>query len=175
MQRLVGLSKPKNPDSASATDPCRSCWIAPGLARRAGGVRRFDLDHAPSAGRTSVNRNAHVRQPGLPRAGADVDFDSTEWSEFTYLDGVALDAATTAPGDSDVIELPSGTWACQRTLPCCVTRHLRGRSVRVRQRFGNGDSVRRLRKRVGRSTSRHIGGRPGIPAAPPVPRCTLTP
>ncbi|MBM7826993.1 putative transcriptional regulator YdeE [Microbacterium aurum] len=34
---------------------------------------------------------------------------------LTYLHGVALDAATAAPEDLDVIEVPAGSWAVFRT------------------------------------------------------------
>lgn len=52
---------------------------------------------------------------GLLQVSADVDPEYTEGSELTYLHGVALDAATTAPGDLDVIEVPSGSWAVFRS------------------------------------------------------------
>lgn len=52
---------------------------------------------------------------GLLQVSADVDPDYTEGSELTYLHGVALDAATTAPGDLDVIEVPAGAWAAFRS------------------------------------------------------------
>ncbi len=52
---------------------------------------------------------------GLLQVSADVDPDYTEGSELTYLHGVALDAATAAPADLDVIEVPAGTWAVFRT------------------------------------------------------------
>jgi len=52
---------------------------------------------------------------GLLQVSADVDPDYTEGSELTYLHGVALDAATAAPEDLDVIEVPAGTWAVFRT------------------------------------------------------------
>lgn len=52
---------------------------------------------------------------GLLQASDDVDPDYTEGSELTYLHGVALDAATTAPEGLDVLEVPAGTWAVFRT------------------------------------------------------------
>lgn len=52
---------------------------------------------------------------GLLQVSANVDPDYTEGSELTYLHGVALDAATAAPEDLDVIELPAGSWAVFRT------------------------------------------------------------
>lgn len=52
---------------------------------------------------------------GLLQVSADVDPDYAEGSELTYLHGVALDAATEAPEDLDVIEVPEGSWAVFRT------------------------------------------------------------
>lgn len=52
---------------------------------------------------------------GLLQVSADVDPDYTEGSALTYLHGVALDAATVAPEDLDVIDVPAGTWAVFRT------------------------------------------------------------
>ena len=52
---------------------------------------------------------------GLLQVSADVDPDYAEGSELTYLHGVALDAATPAPADLDVIEVPAGSWAVFRT------------------------------------------------------------
>lgn len=71
---------------------------------------------------TSLPADEHARlkelgntEPaGLLQVSADVDPDYTEGSELTYLHGVALDAAMTAPEDLDVIEVPSGTWAVFR-------------------------------------------------------------
>lgn len=52
---------------------------------------------------------------GLLQVSADVHPDYTEGSELTYLHGVALEAATPAPEDLDVIEVPAGSWAVFRT------------------------------------------------------------
>ncbi|KQM82082.1 AraC family transcriptional regulator [Agromyces sp. Leaf222] len=52
---------------------------------------------------------------GLLQVSADVDPDYEEGSELTYLHGVAVTEATTAPEDLDVIEVPAGTWAVFRT------------------------------------------------------------
>lgn len=72
---------------------------------------------------TSLPADEHVRlkelgntEPsGLLQVSADVDPDYTEGSELTYLHGVALAAATAAPEDLDVIEVPAGSWAVFRT------------------------------------------------------------
>ncbi|MCK0116234.1 AraC family transcriptional regulator [Isoptericola sp. S6320L] len=58
---------------------------------------------------------ANGEPAGLLQVSADVDPDYTEGSELTYLHGVALDAATTAPDDLDVIEVPAGTWVVFRS------------------------------------------------------------
>ncbi|GAA2364569.1 AraC family transcriptional regulator [Saccharopolyspora halophila] len=47
---------------------------------------------------------------GLLQVCDDLDPDSTEGSELTYLHGVALAQAPT-PGDLDAIEAPAGKWA----------------------------------------------------------------
>ena len=51
---------------------------------------------------------------GLLQVSADVEPDAAEGSELTYLHGVALDAATEAPADLDVIEVPEGAWVVFR-------------------------------------------------------------
>lgn len=52
---------------------------------------------------------------GLLAVSDDLDPDSTEGSELTYLHGVALSRDTRAPDDLDAIEVPAGTWAVFRT------------------------------------------------------------
>jgi AraC family transcriptional regulator len=52
---------------------------------------------------------------GLLAVSDDVDPDSTEGSELTYLHGVAVSGDTPAPGDLDVIEVSAGRWAVFRT------------------------------------------------------------
>jgi AraC family transcriptional regulator len=52
---------------------------------------------------------------GLLQVSADVDPDSREGSELTYLHGVAIEAATAAPEGLDVIEVEPGTWAVFRS------------------------------------------------------------
>jgi len=52
---------------------------------------------------------------GLLQVSADVDADYEEGSELTYLHGVAVTEATTAPEDLDAIAVPAGTWAVFRT------------------------------------------------------------
>ncbi|MCH1883275.1 AraC family transcriptional regulator [Agrococcus sp. ARC_14] len=51
---------------------------------------------------------------GLLQVSDDVDPDSTEGSELTYLHGVAITEGTPAPSDLDAIEVPAGTWAVFR-------------------------------------------------------------
>ncbi|WP_030387345.1 AraC family transcriptional regulator [Streptomyces sp. NRRL S-241] len=52
---------------------------------------------------------------GLLAVSDDLDPDSTEGSELTYLHGVALSRDTGVPDDLDAIEVPAGTWAVFRT------------------------------------------------------------
>ncbi|MEU3670603.1 AraC family transcriptional regulator [Streptomyces virginiae] len=52
---------------------------------------------------------------GLLQVSDDLDPDSTEGSELTYLHGVALDRDTPAPDGLDAIEVTEGTWAVFRT------------------------------------------------------------
>lgn len=58
---------------------------------------------------------ANTEPAGLLQVSADVDPDYTEGTECTYMHGVALDAATAAPDDLDVIEVPAGVWAVFHT------------------------------------------------------------
>jgi AraC family transcriptional regulator len=52
---------------------------------------------------------------GLLQVTDDVDPDSAEGSELTYLHGVAVSPDTPAPDDLDAIEVPAGRWAVFRT------------------------------------------------------------
>lgn len=52
---------------------------------------------------------------GLLQVCDDLDPDSTEGSELTYLHGVAVSRDTTVPDDLDAIEVPAGRWAVFRT------------------------------------------------------------
>lgn len=52
---------------------------------------------------------------GLLQVSDDLDPDSTEGSELTYLHGVAVSPDTPLPDDLDAIEVPSGRWAVFRT------------------------------------------------------------
>lgn len=52
---------------------------------------------------------------GLLQVCDDLDPDSTEGSELTYLHGVAVSGDTPAPDDLDAIEVPAGRWAVFRT------------------------------------------------------------
>jgi AraC family transcriptional regulator len=53
--------------------------------------------------------------PGLLQVCDDVDPDSTEGSELTYLHGVAVSRDTPAPAGLDAIEAPAGRWAVFHT------------------------------------------------------------
>ncbi|MDR5699223.1 AraC family transcriptional regulator [Agromyces aerolatus] len=52
---------------------------------------------------------------GLLQVSADVDPDSTEGSELTYLHGVAVEVASVPPADLDVIDVDAGPWVVFRT------------------------------------------------------------
>jgi AraC family transcriptional regulator len=52
---------------------------------------------------------------GLLQVCDDLDPDSTEGSEFTYLHGVAVCRDTPAADGLDTIEVPAGRWAVFRT------------------------------------------------------------
>ncbi|MCC8249383.1 AraC family transcriptional regulator [Saccharothrix luteola] len=52
---------------------------------------------------------------GLLQVCDDLDPDSTEGSELTYLHGVAVTRDTPAPDDLDGIDVPAGRWAVFRT------------------------------------------------------------
>ncbi|WP_262848606.1 AraC family transcriptional regulator [Mumia quercus] len=69
----------------------------------------------PADEHTRLKALGDTEPAGLLQVSADVDPDYTEGSELTYLHGVALDAATAAPADLDVIEVPAGTWVVFRT------------------------------------------------------------
>lgn len=66
---------------------------------------------------------------GLLQVCDDLDPDSSEGSELTYLHGVAVSRETPAPDDLDTIEVPAGRWAVFRTagpiLPPCKRPGLR--------------------------------------------------
>ncbi|MFG2921889.1 GyrI-like domain-containing protein [Streptomyces sp. NPDC048305] len=53
--------------------------------------------------------------PGLLQVCDDLDPDSAEGTELTYLHGVALGPDTPAPDDLDAVEVPAGMWAVFRT------------------------------------------------------------
>ncbi|KAA8882005.1 AraC family transcriptional regulator [Nocardia colli] len=56
-----------------------------------------------------------VEPTGLLQVCDDLDPDSTEGSELTYLHGVAVSPDTAVADDLDAIEVPTGTWAVFRT------------------------------------------------------------
>lgn len=72
---------------------------------------------------TALPQQEHLRlkalsetEPGgLLQVCDDLDPDSTEGSELTYLHGVAVSRDTPAPDDLDTIEVPAGRWAVFRT------------------------------------------------------------
>ncbi|CCH30155.1 AraC family transcriptional regulator [Actinosynnema sp. NPDC047251] len=52
---------------------------------------------------------------GLLQVCDDLDPDSAEGTELTYLHGVAVSGTTPVPDDLDAIEVPTGRWAVFRT------------------------------------------------------------
>lgn len=52
---------------------------------------------------------------GLLQLSADIEPDSAEGSELTYLHGVAVDPQAAVPADLDVIGVEAGTWVVFRT------------------------------------------------------------
>lgn len=72
---------------------------------------------------TALPQQEHLRlkalsetEPGgLLQVCDDLDPDSTEGSEFTYLHGVAVSGDTPAADDLDTIDVPAGRWAVFRT------------------------------------------------------------
>ena len=72
---------------------------------------------------TALPQEEHVRlkalsdtEPaGLLQVCDDLDPDSTEGSELTYLHGVAVSRDAPAPDDLDAIEVSAGAWAVFRT------------------------------------------------------------
>lgn len=69
----------------------------------------------PAEEHRRLKRLASTEPTGLLQVSDDVDPDSTEGSELTYLHGVAVDEDTPVPEDLDAIEVPAGSWAVFRT------------------------------------------------------------
>lgn len=69
----------------------------------------------PASEHGRLKELSSVEPAGLLAVSADGDPDYTEGSELTYLHGVAVDAATSVPGDLDVIEVPEGDWVVFHT------------------------------------------------------------
>jgi AraC family transcriptional regulator len=58
---------------------------------------------------------SNAEPAGLLQVCDDIDPDSAEGSELTYLHGVAVSRDTPVPDDLDAIEVPAGRWAVFRT------------------------------------------------------------
>jgi AraC family transcriptional regulator len=69
----------------------------------------------PASEHARLKALSNTEPAGLLQVSADVDPDYTEGSELTYLHGVAVDAATAAPEDLDVIDVQGGDWVVFRT------------------------------------------------------------
>ncbi|HWM34102.1 MAG TPA: AraC family transcriptional regulator [Pseudolysinimonas sp.] len=68
----------------------------------------------PAAEHERLKALGDTEPPGLLQISADVDPDSVEGTELTYLHGVALERSTPPPADLDVIEVEAGSWAVFR-------------------------------------------------------------
>ncbi|MFE9581154.1 GyrI-like domain-containing protein [Nocardia sp. NPDC006044] len=69
----------------------------------------------PQAEHLRLKALGDTEPAGLLQVCDDLDPDSTEGSELTYLHGVAVAPDTTITDDLDAIEVPAGTWAVFRT------------------------------------------------------------
>jgi AraC family transcriptional regulator len=69
----------------------------------------------PEAEHPRLKALSSTEPAGLLQVSDDVDPDSTEGSELTYLHGVAVSEGTPVPEDLDVIDVPAGVWAVFRT------------------------------------------------------------
>lgn len=69
----------------------------------------------PDAEHARLKGLGNTDPAGLLQVSADVDADYAEGSDLTYLHGVAIDAATPAPHELDVIEVEAGSWVVFRT------------------------------------------------------------
>ncbi|GAB1513409.1 AraC family transcriptional regulator [Actinophytocola sp. KF-1] len=69
----------------------------------------------PAAEHARLKALGDTEPAGLLQVCDDVDPDSAEGSELTYLHGVAISRDTPVPDDLDAIEVPAGRWAVFRT------------------------------------------------------------
>ncbi|MFC9435313.1 GyrI-like domain-containing protein [Nocardia sp. NPDC057030] len=69
----------------------------------------------PQAEHLRLKALGNAEPAGLLQVCDDLDPDSTEGSELTYLHGVAVTSDTAVADDLDAIEVPGGTWAVFRT------------------------------------------------------------
>ncbi|ROO52080.1 AraC family transcriptional regulator [Micromonospora sp. Llam0] len=69
----------------------------------------------PAEEHSRLKSLGNAEPAGLLQILHDLDPDSTEGTELTYLHGVAIDTDTAVPADLDSVEVPVGTWAVFRT------------------------------------------------------------
>ncbi|WP_413320167.1 AraC family transcriptional regulator [Agrococcus sp. 1P02AA] len=69
----------------------------------------------PASEHERLNALSDTEPAGLLQVSADVDPDSAEGSELTYLHGVAVTEQRAVPEELDAIAVPAGTWAVFRT------------------------------------------------------------
>jgi AraC family transcriptional regulator len=77
-------------------------------------IQRHITDLPPEA-HPRLKALGDAEPAGLLQVSDDLDPDSTEGSELTYLHGVAVAQDTPVPDDLDAIEVPAGRWAVFRT------------------------------------------------------------
>jgi AraC family transcriptional regulator len=69
----------------------------------------------PQSAHARLNALSDTEPRGLLQITDDVEPDSPEGAELTYLHGVAVSPDTTIPDDLDAIEVSAGRWAIFRT------------------------------------------------------------
>ena len=68
----------------------------------------------PASEHERLKQLSGTEPSGLLQVSADVDPDSAEGSELTYLHGVAVGVDADVPDDLDVIDVDAGTWVAFR-------------------------------------------------------------
>ncbi|MDN6603091.1 GyrI-like domain-containing protein [Brevibacterium sp.] len=72
---------------------------------------RDHIESLPAVEHSRLKALSEAEPTGLLQVTADVDPDNREDTELTYLHGVAVRSAASAPEDLDVIDVDAGTWA----------------------------------------------------------------
>lgn len=77
-------------------------------------IRRH-VESIPPAEHLRLKELSNAEPAGILSITGDVDPDSPEGTELTYLHGVAVVVDTPVPTDLDALDLPAGTWAVFRS------------------------------------------------------------